>query len=165
MRRLRLEHLLALALMSFLPIMIAISVPGAFADKVQPEARERADCEARGTDPPVADRSPMWPTVRAEHLRRHPRCEACGQTDDLNVHHVVPFDHDPTKELDPTNLITLCTDGVGHCHCHLLIGHGGNFRCRNDNVVRDAKRFRRMLERKVCDPILKSQISNPKSQK
>ena len=96
-------------------------------------------------------RSPMWPKVRSEHLKNNPVCAACGQADDLNVHHIKPFHFDPSRELDPDNLITLCTDGVGHTDCHLMFGHGGNFKCANENVVEDAKRFREMLKSRVCE--------------
>ena len=95
----------------------------------------------------------MWPKVRAEHLRTHPECAACGQKDMLQVHHIVPFHFDASKELDPKNLITLCVDGVGHTDCHLMFGHGGNFKCQNPKVVEDAKRFREMMANRVCDPV------------
>lgn len=101
-------------------------------------------------------RSSHWPKVRAAHLAKHPTCEACGAkakpNKALQAHHIIPFHNDPAKELDPDNLITLCIDGVGHCDCHLLIGHAGNFKCHNENVLRDAKRFREMLAGQTCDP-------------
>ena len=96
-------------------------------------------------------RSPQWAKVRATHLELHGQCEACGQSDSLNVHHVVPFHNDPSKELDPDNLITLCTDGPGHMNCHLLFGHGGNFKCHNPTVREDVKVVREILSHKVCD--------------
>lgn len=95
-------------------------------------------------------RSPQWPKVRAAWLKEHGECAACGQTDHLNVHHVVPFAVDASKELDPTNLITLCTDGPGHMNCHLVIGHAGNYRCRNEKVREDAANMRAMLEERSC---------------
>lgn len=95
------------------------------------------------------DRSPAWPGVRAIHLLKHPACEACGATGagvQLEVHHVVPFHIDRTKELDPTNLITLCRKG-GHlgCPCHLTFGHLGNFQRDNPNVREDAALMRSRL--------------------
>lgn len=110
-------------------------------------------------------RSPKWAAVRDAYIAAHPTCAACGSKAKrgcpLQAHHIIPFSVDAdgdadgdgvSNELDPDNLITLCIDGVGHSDCHLLIGHGGNFRCHNPNVVRDAKRFREMLSGKVCDP-------------
>jgi 5-methylcytosine-specific restriction endonuclease McrA len=90
-----------------------------------------------------APRSSQWPRVRAAHLAIHPACEACGTRDDLNVHHVLPFHSHPERELDPTNLITLCR------HHHLTLGHvcpdgRRNWgECSNPNVRKDAARLRR----------------------
>ena len=92
-------------------------------------------------------RSSQWPKVRAVWLEEHGECVACGQKDHLNVHHVIPFNDAPSRELDPDNLVTLCTDGPGHCNCHLLFGHLGNYQSKgNPNVRRDAARFREMLK-------------------
>lgn len=85
-------------------------------------------------------RSGQWPTVRKHYLAVHPTCEACGARTDLNVHHVMPFHLDPSKELDPANLITLCRG------CHLRIGHACdsdgrvNWSCSNPNVREDARK-------------------------
>lgn len=109
-------------------------------------------------------RSPEWPRVRADYLKQHPECAACGwkgigkTRSGLQVHHVIPFGVDANgdvdsdgvvNELDPDNLITLC--GPEHRNHHLDIGHGGNYRCRNLNCREDAERFRKMRECKVCD--------------
>lgn len=92
-------------------------------------------------------RSPQWPKVQAEYLKNHGECAACGQKDQLQVHHIVPFHVDRSKELDPANLITLCVDGPGNCNCHLLFGHLGNFQSQgNPTVHKDAKYFRTMLK-------------------
>lgn len=91
-------------------------------------------------------RSPHWPKVRAEHLKLHPECAACGQTDKLQVHHIIPYSFDPSKELDPNNLITLCVDGPGHMNCHLLWGHGGDYKFSGINVRENAKIIRKILE-------------------
>lgn len=87
-------------------------------------------------------RSPRWPSVRNRFLRKHPRCEACGSADRINVHHIVPFHERPDLELVEENLITLCFDH------HLRVGHacrdGGSSwsRCSNPNVREDATRIR-----------------------
>jgi phage terminase large subunit GpA-like protein len=81
-----------------------------------------------------AERSPQWPSVRAEHLRVHPTCEACGTIEQLHVHHVTPVHVDPARELDLENLITLCRQ------CHFVIGHHRNWRGYNPNVREDAAR-------------------------
>ena len=66
-------------------------------------------------------RSPDWPAVRKNHLQQEAACVACGVTDHLEVHHIVPFHVDPTLELVQTNLITLC-ERPGH-DCHFVFGH------------------------------------------
>ncbi len=91
-------------------------------------------------------RSPSWPRIRNNYLRNHPVCEACGQKDNLNVHHIIPFRIDPSKELDESNLITLCTDGPGHMNCHLVLGHAGNYKGHNERVREDAERIQAMLK-------------------
>lgn len=93
-------------------------------------------------------RSPKWPAVRAEYLKTHPECAACGTRNELNVHHVVPFHLDESKELDPENLITLCREH------HLTVGHDPDFdgpmkpnwSAENKNVRRDAERMRKKLK-------------------
>ena len=62
-------------------------------------------------------RSSKWPEVRAEFVKKHPVCEACGTADELNVHHIEPFHLKPELELVPKNLITLCRKD------HYFIGH------------------------------------------
>jgi 5-methylcytosine-specific restriction enzyme A len=72
-----------------------------------------------------AKRSSKWPTVEKHFRETHPTCAACGGNKRLNVHHCKPFHLDPSLELDPDNLITLCMDTK---ECHLHIGHGGSFK-------------------------------------
>lgn len=85
-----------------------------------------------------AKRSPHWPTVRKHHLEAHPTCAACGKKKKLQVHHVEPFHSKPELELEPTNLITLC-EALGK-DCHILIGHGDDFKFWNPDVTTDARR-------------------------
>ena len=81
------------------------------------------------------ERSPHWPAVQHAHLKVEPACAVCGGGLNLNVHHKKPFHLFPELELDPTNLITLCMDGDKDCH--IKLGHGGNFKAYNPNVVED----------------------------
>lgn len=84
------------------------------------------------------ERSPEWGRVRAEHLQRQPECQNCGKTGimaGLQVHHIVPFHCDPSRELDSDNLVTLC----GNRECHLEKGHAGDFKSWNPLVVNDCK--------------------------
>lgn len=77
-------------------------------------------------------RSPKWRKVRGEHIKRNPTCAACGRKEGLEVHHVIPYHVDNTKELDPNNLITLCGK-----YCHFVFGHFMDWKSWNENVVRD----------------------------
>lgn len=81
------------------------SKPDAIPEPPIEELRESADFEEM-----EGPRSSQWPKVRAEHLRKHPTCAACGSTEDLNVHHIQPFHLDPSLELYPPNLMTVCRD-------------------------------------------------------
>jgi len=89
---------------------------------------------------PLAIRSTKWENVRKSHLKAFPVCAACGCDYQLQVHHIVPFHIDKSLELEPTNLITLC-EGSGEHQCHLNIGHLGNFKNYNPQVIEDAKKF------------------------
>lgn len=85
-------------------------------------------------------RSPLWPKVRAEHLKVEPVCQACGGKVSLQVHHVVPFHVDYTRELDPGNLLTLC-EAPGR-NCHLIWGHFLSFADSwNPDARKDANRY------------------------
>ena len=91
-----------------------------------------------------ADRSSKWPAVRSAHLKAHPCCAVCGTRKDVQVHHIKPFHIKPELELDPNNLVTLCTSKYWGFNCHLAVGHGGNFRYENANVIEDIARIRRV---------------------
>lgn len=95
--------------------------------------------------PPVK-RSGEWTRVRGEHLKSHPECAVCGETKKVEVHHIMPFSDDPSLELDPNNLITLCEVASGGIICHLCIGHCGNYRHYNPTVAKDAEYIKQMLE-------------------
>ena len=78
-----------------------------------------------------ARRSSKWPTVEKAFVERNRVCEACGDSKNLQVHHKLPFHLHPELELDPTNLVSLC---MGDNACHLLIGHGNDFRAYNPHL-------------------------------
>jgi 5-methylcytosine-specific restriction protein A len=80
-------------------------------------------------------RSPQWPKVEKAFRAAHPTCAACGTTEKIQVHHKHPFHLFPALELDPNNLISLC---MGPNECHLLVGHGDNFKAWNPNVEADS---------------------------
>jgi len=92
---------------------------------------------------PKGKRSNHWPTVRKHWLSTHPTCEACGGSKNIEVHHKMPFHLDPSKELDPTNFITLCE--VMGSECHLKVGHTvdgtSSWKIFNPNVVNDADKL------------------------
>lgn len=91
---------------------------------------------------PRVRRSTRWPAVRAAHLRREPTCRACGGSNDVEVHHVVPVHVAPSLELVESNLLTLCESPLRRCH--LEVGHLKDWRRWNPDVRADAERQRRI---------------------
>jgi hypothetical protein len=83
-------------------------------------------------------RNSKWPKVRENHLKSNPKCAVCGGNKKLEVHHIEPFHINPDKELDLTNLITLCEYKANGINCHLAIGHLGNYKSLNPKVKEDA---------------------------
>jgi 5-methylcytosine-specific restriction protein A len=79
-----------------------------------------------------ASRSSRWPKVREKHLSQNPHCAACGRRLNLEVHHIEPVHLNPERELDGSNLITLCSN-----NCHLLFGHLMDYKSWNINVKND----------------------------
>jgi len=93
----------------------------------------------RGIEHP---RSPLWPAVRRAKLLVQKTCQATGINDELEVHHIYPFHLFPHLELEPSNLIVLTEHRS--FNAHLWIGHSGNWKAYNPNVVADAAQ---MLDR------------------
>lgn len=83
-------------------------------------------------------RSPFWRSFRRQWIIQHPSCAACGRTWFLEAHHIVPINIDPDRELDPTNIITLCDDEDSLIRCHLKFGHLNDFWKQNPNVILDS---------------------------
>lgn len=83
-------------------------------------------------------RSNEWPKIQRTHLTAFPTCASCGSSNKIQVHHKKPFHLHPELELDPGNLISLCMDN----DCHILIGHGDNFKAYNPDVEADANKVK-----------------------
>jgi 5-methylcytosine-specific restriction endonuclease McrA len=66
-------------------------------------------------------RSARWQRLRAQHLKRHPlcvRCHAKGKvTLATEVHHIVKCMDEPSLQMDPANLESLCAP------CHAPLTH------------------------------------------
>jgi 5-methylcytosine-specific restriction enzyme A len=86
-------------------------------------------------------RSYSWTKIRKEHLRKNNECFVCRRQMDLDVHHIVPVHVDPSRELDPSNLVTLCGK-----YCHFIFGHLMDWKSWNENIVKDAIMFREKIQ-------------------
>lgn len=91
-----------------------------------------------GKAPKGAKRSKDWRRVRKDFLKLNPECASCGGTKKLEVHHIQAFHERPDLEVDPENLITLCTRKKYGINCHLHNGHKGYFRDINPDVIKSA---------------------------
>lgn len=95
-------------------------------------------------------RSTKWWYVRRKHLKTENTCQWCESAANLQVHHIVPFHIDQSKELDFTNLITLC-ESPNH-NCHRRVGHLGAWIRFNPKVRQDCE-----SRKKVRTQILNTQ--------
>ena len=89
----------------------------------------------------LGGRSWGWRKVRKEWLKKHPYCEVCGRKS-KTVHHIIPVHINKNKELDKTNLITLC-----HPH-HFLIGHLMKWSSWNKEVKKDAEIWKQKISKR-----------------
>ena len=88
-------------------------------------------------------RDPKWSSVRKEFLITHCECAACSKISKLQVHHILPVHMYSELELDFNNLITLCAK------CHFVVGHGGNWKKWNENVVETCINLQRGIRSKT----------------
>jgi 5-methylcytosine-specific restriction protein A len=79
-------------------------------------------------------RSSSWSKVRSQHLNKSPSCAACGRSTKVDVHHIEPVHVNSSRELDPSNLITLCSNS-----CHFIFGHFMDYKSWNPDVIEDCK--------------------------
>ena len=89
-------------------------------------------------------RSPLWKIIRNEHLKKFPCCEVCGNFKNVVPHHIVPFHIDPSLELEPLNLISLCEGDT--FNCHLFFGHFRKWTRYNPTVVQDSYEWNRRMK-------------------
>ena len=92
----------------------------------------------KGKAPKGKRRSKYWRKVRKAFIKKNPRCACCDSKYKIEVHHIQPFHSNPELELVESNLITLCENKKYGITCHQLIGHRGDYRKINVDVVRDA---------------------------
>lgn len=102
-------------------------------------------------------RSAHWNYVRDQFIEVNPYCEACGSSEKLQVHHIMPFSNRPDLELLDSNLIVLC---MSINECHLFLGHGGSFKTYNPNVEQDARNFRNQDDANVRRLIVENAMKN-----
>lgn len=108
-------------------------------------------------------RSPKWPAVRIAYLRENAACEVTGDTTDVDVHHIIPFNVRPDLELDPRNLIALSNKPIT---AHFLFGHLLDWKSNNPAVREDAAIWRLKVQHRrimrVVDKLLKLGSPGPK---
>ena len=94
-------------------------------------------------------RSGKWAKLRNDFIAKNGACSACGTTKDMTVHHIIPVAVDESRELDESNLITLCRSAG---NCHFVFGHLHSFTCWNPNVVHDCKEHLAKVRARPCQP-------------
>jgi len=55
---------------------------------------------------------PRWKRLSSKLIRKIGRCQICGASDMLEVHHTIPVKHDLSLAFDVKNLLVVCKD----CH-------------------------------------------------
>lgn len=78
------------------------------------------------------DNPRKWLNIQREKRRLNPKCQICGSTEKIQIHHIIPTSHDYSKVYDLSNLVSLCG---GYRNCHLYHGHLGNFKNYNINLA------------------------------
>lgn len=78
-------------------------------------------------------RNPSWVSIRNEFIKVYSVCAVCDGKRRLEVHHITPIHKDKEKELDWSNLITLCRPH------HFWFGHLGSWFSHNPSILFDAK--------------------------
>ena len=97
-------------------------------------------------------RSSAWPDVAKSFRTANPFCAACGDAEELNVHHKFPFHYvvlceRPDLELDPRNLITLCIHHENEHH--VLLGHLDDYESYNPDVLAFVKNYSGLTSQQI----------------
>lgn len=92
-------------------------------------------------------RSPLWHRLKMAFIKKNPGCAACGSRDHLEVHHIKPFHEYPELELVESNWIVLCESKRFGVNCHLALGHAGDYKRINENVIESVNTWREILAR------------------
>jgi len=94
----------------------------------------------------VHRRSSDWRKLRNAYKEQNPVCIACGSEKKIEIHHIVPFGEDRTKEMDWENLSTFCK------RHHFSIGHMMSYKKYNPDAVELAAIYRAYFNnRKIID--------------
>lgn len=93
-------------------------------------------------------RSPTWGKFKRAYAKKVPKvCSVCGAVKGkIELHHIVPFHLDKSKEEDDSNVIWLCENLSYGLNCHLAFGHLGNFKSWNENVMADARAWNKKIK-------------------
>ena len=94
----------------------------------------------------LGTRSGKWPTKRDNFIKGK-KCAACGASKNLVVHHKIPVQVDPTKELDDDNFIVLCSKPS---NCHFVFGHLHSYLSWNTDVVKDCEDHLKKVRSRPC---------------
>ena len=97
------------------------------------------------------ERSSKWESFRKKFIQKNPACAVCGNTKNVEAHHVYPFHFcislgRPELELCEDNLISLCDNEDHH---HLLVGHLDNYKSYNLNVREDCEKYKNNTKEQI----------------
>lgn len=84
-------------------------------------------------------RDSRWGKTRRDYLKKQPRSEISGRTDNLEVHHKVPVWVWPEGELLESNLMTVTHDE------HFMICHAYSWRHYVENIEEVAAYFQKVI--------------------
>lgn len=74
-----------------------------------------------------ATRAKGWRRFREANIENY--CRYCDSFVLLELHHIIPFNVAPEKELDKDNVVTLCR------WCHFKLGHFCDWWSWNENIL------------------------------